>query len=546
MSAISYLFQRKIINWFKQLRYNKSKLVMVLFWGIFILFTLGTSFIGSSFANDAPSEPGDFDAADFTGMIMIVTWTALVIFMVVQALYQGTKRGSSVYTSPDIQFIFTGPMRSQNVLIYGMLNSMQSVLISTFFMIYQLPNMRNMGLTWLDFGLFIVTWFMIITIAQLATMTLYLLLFNHQNLAMVIRSIVLALPLLLLVIYAGMVLAAGQPYLDNLQLVLFEMLESPWMLAIPFLGWSLSLMTAVLSGMHIWAVVSAGLLIASSIVMALYISRSEADFYEDAMGLTYERETQLNKQKSGQITRVKKVRKTGLNKGWGADAIFYRQLREYRRTSPFVFSPAMLFYLMGGALVAVFLRGMASDNEFDPNHFRSYGLMIIFCGTIVVMFWHGMFSSLLSELESPLFYTSPAPPMQKLLQASRLGVIKILIDILPSMLIVMLLLQLNPLLMISLVLASLSVYLVISGSQLLVYRLVGKIKGTVETMILILIQGVTIGPTIILIIITFVLLAFNMLSFVWPSLLLIAVINVGLFFCMMPAGLSALRKGLDR
>ncbi len=546
MSAIFFLFQRKIVNWFKQLRYNKSKLGMLIFWGLFIIFTFATSFIGNSFSGDAPVEPGDVNPSDVTGGIMIVTWTVLVIFMVIQALYQGTKRGSSTYKPSDIHFIFTGPVRSQTVLVYGMLNSMSSILISTFFMIYQLPNMRNMGLSWGDFGLFVLTWFIVITIAQLATMTLYLLLFNHQNFAAVIRGIVLVLPLVLLLLYVARIFAMGEPYQDNLRTALFDILESPMLLFMPLLGWSLSLMTAVLNGMHTWGVVGGVLLVLSGIVMVVYISRSEADFYEDAMDLTFERESQLNKQKSGQLTRVKKVRKTGLNKGWGADAIFYRQWREYRRSSPYVFSPAMIFYLMGGGLIAVFLRGMASDNEFNPENFVTYGLMVILCGIIVVMFWHGMFSSLLSELESPLFYSSPAAPMSKLLQASRLGVVKIFLDILPSLVLAMIILGINPLIMMTLVLACLSVHLIISGSQLLVYRLVGQIKGTIETMVLLLLQGIAIGPTIILIIVTFVLLSFNLIAFVWPVLILITVINIGLFFATLPAGLSILNRGLER
>lgn len=544
MSAILYLFRRKMANWFRQLRHNKSKLLMVIFWTIFIAATFASTLLGGSIETE--EVPGEISPAEVTSWIMVVIWAALIIFLVVQALYQGTKRGSSVFTSPDIHFVFTGPLKGQTVLTYGILNSMTSVLISTFFMIYQLPNMRNMGLTIGDFIFFIFVWFVTITVAQLATMTLYLLLFDHSHLSALVRGIILVLPLIILLIYGFMVLNGGPQYERQPIEAMFGLLQSGWLLLIPILGWCLALMTAALSEFNVWTLVAGGLLLASTVLMLVYISRSEADFYEDAMGLTYEREAQLNKQKSGQVRKIKHIRKTGINKGWGADAVFYRQLREYRRTSPFLFTPAMLFYLMGGAMIAGFLRLMSNDGSFSPDDFSTYGLLVIFCGMILVMFWHGMFSSLIAEMESVLFYTAPASSFSKLLQASRLGILKIIIDILPSLIISLILMGLNPLHLILIVLALVSVHLVISGSQLLVYRFVGQIKGTVETMLLILIQAVAIAPTIGLIVLNFILLGFGMIAFIWPILLLISMINIGIFFCTLPAGVNSLEKGLER
>lgn len=547
MNAILFLFKRKIVNWFKQLRYNKSKLVMVIVWSAFILFTIVSSFIPRPTLDETmPPDDGAVFAIDVTGTIMIVTWTILVIFMIVQALYQGTKRGSSVFTSPDIQFIFTGPLRGQTVLTYGMLNSLTSVFISTFFLIYQIPNMRSMGLGTGDFVAFLFAWFFIVLVSQLATMAIYLMLFDHQQLAGVVRIVVLLMPMLLLAIYAYMLLNGGAEFEGKPQAALYGLLDSWYLLLMPFLGWSLSLMAGVLTGMTTVHLIAGALLVASLVGLFVYIQHSDADFYEDAMGLTYEREDQLNKQKSGQIKRVKKIRKTGLNKGWGVNAIFYRQLREYRRSSPLFFTPAMIFYLMGGAMIAIFLRAMAADNEFDPAMFSSMGLTIILSAMLVVMFWHGMFSSMIAELESTYFYTAPASPMQKLIQASRLGLIKILVDIAPSLIIVVIVLNLNPLLMIPFVMAALSAHLLISGVQLLTYRLVGQLKGSFETMVLIFLQTVALGPTIGLIVVTFVVNVFDVVTVAWPFYLLITIINLGIYCATLPAGVNALEKGLDR
>src|SRR5699024_8365343 len=116
-------------------------LATMILWGAIIIFGFGFTLFGSTVSRQAPQDSVEISSPEVTMIIMSITWSALVIFMFVQGLYQGTKRGSSVYSSADIQFLFTGPVRTQTVLIYGMMNSLQSVLISTFFMIYQIPNM---------------------------------------------------------------------------------------------------------------------------------------------------------------------------------------------------------------------------------------------------------------------------------------------------------------------------------------------------------------------------------------------------------------------
>lgn len=549
MNAIIFLFRRKLVNWFKQLRYNKSKLIMVIVWAAFIFFTLFSSIFLETFPSETPTIPSDEGVAftiDVTGIIMIVTWTILVVVLQVQALYQGTKRGSSVFTSPDIQFIFTGPLRSQTVLTYGMLNSLTSVFISTFFLIYQIPNMMRMGLEMKDFLAFLLSWFFIVLLSQVATMALYLLLFDHQHLATTVRIIVLLIPVLIIIAFAYLILFGGASYQGDFEASLYGLLNSPYLLLLPLVGWSLSLLAGVLAGLTTVHFVAAGLLILALPVLVLYIQNSQADFYEDAMGLTYEREEQVNKQKSGQIKRVRKVRETGLKRGWGMNAIFYRQLREYRRSSPLFISPAAIFYFMAGGFTAIIFRLMVSDGVLDPASFSSFGLTVILGLILLVMFWHGMFSSMIAELQSTYFYTAPGSAIQKLLQASRLGLLKISIDLAPALLVMLIVLGLNPLLLIPFLMVALSAHLLISGTQLVVYRLVGQIKGSFETMVLILFQTVALGPTIGLIIVILILNVASLVETAWPFYLLMTIINIALFAATLPAGVNALEKGLDR
>lgn len=548
MNAIIFLFKCKIRNWFKQLRYNKTKLIMLIFWAVFIGFTLWSSMLGQAAGSAAP-QPGDedfFDTVNFTSTLMIVLWSVMPLFMIVSSMYQGTKRGSSTFSSADVQFIFTGPLRNQSVLTYGMMNSLSSVFISTFFLIYQIPNMRTMGIGAGGFTAFILAWFLIVLIAQLATMTIYLLLFDHQNLAAVVRIVILLMPVVLLLAYVYLLLNGGPAYKWDAQASLYGLLNSWQILLMPVIGWSLSLIAGIFTGMEIVHIVSLGLLLLSMLVMVLYIHKSDADFYEDAMSLTYEREVLLNKQKSGQVKRVKKIRKTGINKGWGADAIFYRQLREYRRSSPFLFTPAVIFYTLATGFVPTILRAAAEDGDFNPADFKGPGVLMILCIVLVIMFWHGMFSSTIAELESNWFYTAPATPLQKLFHSSRLSILKILVDLAPGLTLMVLLLMLNPLILLPFVMAVLSVHLLISGTQLVVYRLIGSIKGTFESMILLLLQGVAMGPTIVIIVVTFVLNAAALLTVTWPSMLLITIVNLGLYAATLPAGVNALEKGLER
>lgn len=542
MTAILYLLRRQIINWIKQLRYNKSKLLTLIFWAIFILFIFGSSFIGGSMSdNEAGGMPGEL-----RGGFMIVLWTVLIAVMSTITMFRGAKEGSAMFKSPDIHFVFTAPLRSQTVLVYGMLKSLSSVFISTFFMIFQLPNMRDMGLSGASFFLLFISWFLIVAVSQLTTMALYLFLFDRPYIQTLAKGLIVLLPILLIVLYVGMLLHSGAPYVANLLPSLTAMLKSPLLLLIPFIGWAVSFMMTTFIGLHTWAYVSMALLLLSAVGMSIYISRSEADFYEDAMGLTQKHEARIAKQKQGYVRKIKKVRKKGLNHGWGIDAIYYRQLREYRRANPLLVTPAVFFYTTVGGVATVILWSLAADGDIQTSSLQTIGPMVFFVAVTLVMYWHGMFSSLLAELKLPIFYISPGKPMGKLIQASRLGLVKVLVDLTPALIFLLVLFRLNLLVWLSLILATLSIHLLIGGSQLIVYRLMGSVKGTIETMIQLLIQGVALVPTLIVTIVTFVLLSMNLLSFVWLSLLLIAVINVGLYFACLAAGVNILKNGLER
>ncbi|MGI6545601.1 MAG: putative ABC exporter domain-containing protein [Fastidiosipilaceae bacterium] len=542
MTAILYLLRRQIINWIKQLRHNKSKLLTLIFWVVFMLLIFGSTLMGDS----APDSEAGSPAAEFRSGVMIVLWTVLIAFMATIAMFQGTKEGSSMFKSPDIHFVFTAPLRSQTVLVYGMLKSLSSVFISTFFMIFQLPNMRNMGLSGASLLILFTSWFLVVVVSQLATMALYLFLFDRPYIQTLAKGLIIVLPILMIVLYVGMLLHSGAPYVEHLLPSLVAMLKSPLLLLIPILGWATSFMMTAFIGLHTWAYVGMALLLLSAVGMSIYISRSKADFYEDAMGLTQKFEARIARQKQGYVPKIKKIGKTGLNHGWGMNAIYYRQLREYRRKNPFLITPAAIFYTAIGGQATAILWTMDTSRDIRTSGQRTLAPMVFFVAVILVMYFHGMFSSLIAELKLPIFYISPGKPMGKLLQASRLGLVKILVDQAPALIFLLVLFRLNPFVWLSLILAILSVHLLIGGSQLIVYRLMGSVKGTIETLIQLLIQAVALGPTLIVTIVTFTLLSLNLLSFVWLSLLLIALINVGLYFACLAAGVNILKNGLER
>jgi hypothetical protein len=257
--------------------------------------------------------------------LIIVGLYALMAVMVIRG---GFKTGTTFYAMPDVNFLFSSPIPQRNVMIYGMVRSIGSYLISSVFIFYNYVNAKNI--------------------------------YNV--------GIEVMIPVTL-----GYVLVA---------------------------------------------------ILAQVAAMAIYVKRnsdgSGIGFYESVLQSTEKTHSVITAAKEGTtqevIPRNVKVGKTGLGKGYGANAFYYKHKIENRRARIFILDIWSVFSILVALVFAFFVRNQEG------------GIV----GAIALGSYIQMFAVALGrvnrELTKPFIYLTPEPSFVKLLQCLRESVKGFLAD----------------------------------------------------------------------------------------------------------------------
>ncbi len=487
MSAILYLYKRRLINWIKQSVDKPARLVLIL--------VVASSAIGM-FLIPFPVrelEGAVMDDQLFRAILMPILW-AISLLIMLGAIFGGAKSGSLYYSMADVHFLFSSPFRPQNVLLYGMLNMMSAALFGMVFMVFQYPNISRTGISRGQFlGLLLVVVFGVL-IAQMIQQTVYLFSSLHPKIRPVIRYTIIVL-LLGILISVGVYFLVLNGHLRSL----LALLENQLLLyAVPVLGWFVIMLRSVLEGIGLHFFVALGLLLLVSLLGVIYSYGIEPDFYEDQINATIkrtEREARAKSRGTGvYIERKYKVRKRGLAGGWGESAIFFMHIKEYRRMRPFFISFPMVLYFIFGSLQAI---GSASA----PADISPVALFFGFVGIVgFSLFFFGFDSPLLTDLKQSLFYYMPGNSLKKVLWSSFTPVVMLGVDLIPSLVINLIFAPINPLIIIVGFIAALSFYLPILSAQLITFRIMGSMKETINQVINTFLLMLLLAPGIFLLI----------------------------------------------
>ena len=128
-----------------------------------------------------------------------------------------------------------------------------------------------------------------------------------------------------------------------------------------------------------------------------------ADFYEDAITQVEKVKEQQARMQGKRQTKASKLQlkhkgHSGLNRGHGLSAIFFRNWREMRRKQPyFVGIPTFAILFVTGSIVFGFTQAEGAD---------SFGIFLIFIILLLQLFVKGD-SFATTEMKRPLIYTLP-------------------------------------------------------------------------------------------------------------------------------------------
>jgi hypothetical protein len=423
MSSLLFVFIHSIINTIK--RFFKKPVNAVL--AIFLLGFIGFSFFMPSINPDFAEE----NAPIWALKAGLFAYMAMVFFA---SIVQGFKNGASMFDMCDINLPFTAPIKQQSVLIYGMIKSLGRAALLCLFLVWQGYLFALFGIDWRGIIIIIALFIITTALCQFLQMAIYLLTFGRtkRKIAFGIGIAALYLPLVIKAIYE---FTRGA----ELEIAAERVINSPYFNYAPILGWmsgaaadfamELSFLPGV-SGNIAEGLILTALLIIAFAGCTVYILRSKADFYEDAIvagetrfalqrDIAEGNAQSIFAQANGKKNKPpKKLTKTGVN-GFGASAIFYKQMRETFREKFFGLWGVGTLTQIG--MVVGFTIALKSDE--DPIS-PVAGLMLItvmmmFCQIFILSTGAGM-----RELYSHYIFIIPENPLKKLIWANVITLFK--------------------------------------------------------------------------------------------------------------------------
>ncbi len=399
MRTIGYLYLHTLKNRIrKALRHPVTYIYLLII--VMYIFLIPTSFrmMAENFRIDSPG-----------GMAGVMTVVAF--WLVPGNLIAYAKRKGLVYRNGDVHFLFSSPVRPKLVLLYAHMKGLiASVLLNLFVIfcgkaIFQVEGWR------------LALYFCFTVIVEnVLEGGIMLLLYGSERMSETQRGLVVKAAYALAGILA---LIGGSVFLrEGLSLTsVLHFLNGDAVQMVPVVGWYIAVIHLIFTGptaVNIAGTALYSLLFAAVLLMAFRMKCTGA-FYEDAIKFAEDYEEVLESRRQGNTDkrmgkrrRFKKAR--AVWKGQGAQALFYRQLLEYKKNKYFIFDMNTVFAAAGGIFI-VWIYRQGELGAFQNFIIPAVSAYLIFIFTSLSTKWS-------KELQSPYTYMLPDSPWKKLWYAT--------------------------------------------------------------------------------------------------------------------------------
>ncbi|MBQ3108598.1 MAG: putative ABC exporter domain-containing protein [Clostridia bacterium] len=409
MSAFWYLIRRTIVNTFKQ---SLKKPAQTILYAVLIIF-VGFSMVMAGKEGNVPEAPQNLDV--FAALVL-----AIFTLIFVLSIFQGLKQGNAIFSMSDVNFMFTSPLSSRRILLYGILRQAGILVLASLFLLAQYANIRlNFGLSVGTIGYLMLGYVLCGVCAQVLSADLYAYCAGDPAHRKRVETILKALGVLLA---AGLILCGVNAQGDILG-TLRSFFGADWWDYVPILGWTRAIVLYGAVGEIGKVLLFSFLMLLACCAAVLWLLRTSSDFYEDVLLSAENAHTIKQAANEGRMVSMGKVtdrakRKMQPLKGKGAMAFFYRALREKQRKSLWFLDMAT-FAAIAAPLFGRIIGGMdAGDVGLWPP---------LLMGAYLLLFL-GMNNSVALELTHPYIYTAPASSFAKLAAISLPSVTKYVVD----------------------------------------------------------------------------------------------------------------------
>lgn len=450
MKGLSYLLITSFKNRLKSLK--RKPALAVLYGVIFISIIL--MIIASHADTTSVSATSYKDIRILYGILALISMLYVVI-----SSSTGLSTGSTLFSMADVGLLFVSPISSRKILLYGLLKQMGATIFSALFILYQIFNLRKFGLDNKGIIYLFIIYAITLFFCQLLSIAIYIYSNGNpvrKNIVRVIYYGIIAMIVisvfLLQRLHGGTLIESGLNLVDN---KLFQL--------VPAIGWGVMFLRAGIEGDILVLTVSLLLYILSSMVIISLFTSGNADYYEDVLYSTEVTYNRLQNAKNGKNTFARNVKVkekvTGIKKGIGSSAIYYKHILERKRKSRFLFIDSYTIIASIGAGIA---------GKYISSAAAGY---IILAALIYMQFFKTMIDNLALELQRPYIYMIPQKSLHKVVAASLTTILGNLVDGIIFFIVVCIVTKTSPLVNAFLALAYACAGLFFISFQLLAQRL---------------------------------------------------------------------------
>lgn len=365
-SPLVYLTAVKLKNQLKEAVKHPAKLIYII--------VLAAVLVLSTIGGHVNSEHIEMRSLHELTAIMVLFYS----FMFLMTFLNGVNGGAGNYpmfTLSDVSVLFPSPLRPNKVLFYGLFRQLGLSFLLGFFLLFQYNWLHGLyGVEYSHLLLIVVGYGLCLFLGQVCAMAVYTRTSGNDRarsiskfcvygltLAFVAGLLLRCLPKLLSLAGAAEAalmtvgLEAGAEYLASVG-VFF-----------PVSGWAAGVIGGLFTQNYLMTGLCALLMLAALGLALGLVIKNKNNYYEDVLQTAEVAQSAITAKREGQPAEVmpKKVRvgKTGLGRGEGASALFFKHMLENRRSGAFLFSKMSLIFMLVIVGCTILYSFIFSDEE---------------------------------------------------------------------------------------------------------------------------------------------------------------------------------------
>ena len=473
-SPLVYLTAVKLKNQLKEAVKHPAKLIYII--------VLAAVLVLSTIGGHVNSEHIEMRPLHELTAIMVLFYS----FMFLMTFLNGVNGGAGNYpmfTLSDVSVLFPSPLRPNKVLFYGLFRQLGLSFLLGFFLLFQYNWLHGLyGVEYSHLLLIVVGYGLCLFLGQVCAMAVYTRTSGNDRarsiskfcvygltLAFVAGLLLRCLPKLLSLAGAAEAalmtvgLEAGAEYLASVG-VFF-----------PVSGWAAGVIGGLFTQNYLMTGLCALLMLAALGLALGLVIKNKNNYYEDVLQTAEVAQSAITAKREGQPAEVmpKKVRvgKTGLGRGEGASALFFKHMLENRRSGAFLFSKMSLIFMLvivGCTILSSFI--------FSDEEDKTAAFVAVFTMSTYMQIFSESTGRFNWELTKPYIYLLPEPPLKKLLWGIGENLLADCCEAVAIFVPVSLILGLGPLETVLCMVARITFALLFISGNMLVERIFGSVR----------------------------------------------------------------------